>query len=582
MAGIRTAIWLLAVTAFAYASVLPRNADQKGKNGAVVSEVAECSDVGVGMLMRGGSAADAIIATGLCVGTINAFHCGIGGGGFMLVRSQGKHGRASYETIDFRETMPALGNETMYSNNTNPTASTVGGLSVGVPGELRGWQTLHARHGKLAWAELFQPAIRLARYGFTVTQDLEDALASSYPFLTADPLWAETYAPNGTLARKGSTLYRKRYAKTLETLALHGADAFYKGPLAERTSTAARAAGGILTPADLANYTAIVRSPNNITYRGRFRIFSTVAPSSGSVVLSALRIFDAYAGDTETDLRTHQLIQATKFAYGQRTNFGDPAFTKNVTRLEKTYLTEEVVEKVREMLPQNTTYVAKYYDPASYQVLSDNGTSHMVAVDKDGNAVSLTTTVNLYWGSQVMTEDGIILNDEMDDFSSPGLSNSFGFAPSPVNFIRPFKRPQSSIASSIAEDLHTGQLIMATGSAGGSRIITATLQNLHHHLDLRLSAEEAAYTPRWHEQLGPSTLFEGLYNESDTTFYEAGVQLGIAAFSNSTVGYLMGLGYNVSGEAYSGSTSHVIVRDADGVFEAANDPRKSAGGGSAY
>ncbi|KAF8996182.1 hypothetical protein BDZ89DRAFT_813918, partial [Hymenopellis radicata] len=129
MARIRTTLWLLAVVAFAHASVLPRNADQKGKNGAVVSEVAECSDVGVRMLMRGGSAADAIIATGLCVGTINAFHCGIGGGGFMLVRSQGKQGRASYETIDFRETMPALGNETMYSNNTNPTASTVGGLS---------------------------------------------------------------------------------------------------------------------------------------------------------------------------------------------------------------------------------------------------------------------------------------------------------------------------------------------------------------------------------------------------------------------------------------------------------------------
>ncbi len=177
---------------------------------------------------------------------------------------------------------------------------------------------------------------------------------------------------------------------------------------------------------------------------------------------------------------------------------------------------------------------------------------------------------------------GVILNNEMDDFSSPGLTNAFRFAPSPVNFIRPFKRPQSSIASSIAEDLHTGELIMATGSAGGSRIITATLQNLHHHLDLGLSAEEAAYTPRWHDQLGPSTLFEGLYNESDTTFYEAGVQLGIAAFSNKTVGYLVGLGYNVSGEAYSGSTSHVIVRSADGVFEAANDPRKSAGGGSAY
>ncbi|KAF7297840.1 Gamma-glutamyltranspeptidase [Mycena kentingensis (nom. inval.)] len=557
------------------------NNDAWGSKGAVVSEVSGCSDHGVEILKIGGSAADAIIATGLCVGTIGAYHSGIGGGGFMLVRSQPqntKH-RPEYETIDFREFMPALGNVTMYSNNSNPTASTRGGLSVGVPGELRGWEMLHKRHGKLPWAVLFQSAIHEARYGFKVNVDLAAALnATTYPFLLTDPLWAEVYAPNGTIAQLGDTIYRKRYAATLEKIALHGVDAFYRGSIAEKTSKAALETGGILTTADLARYAAIVRTPNNITYRNRFRIFSTVAPSSGTVVLSALKIFDAYARDVETNETTHALIQATKFGYGQRTTYGDPAFTKNVSALEEYYLRDETVAAVRARLPLNTTFAAPYYNPSGYAVLDDHGTSHMAAVDRWGNAVSLTTTINLFWGSRVMTADGVILNNEMDDFSSPGAVNSFGFEASPINFIAPFKRPQSSIASSIAEDLESGEFVMATGSAGGSLIITATLQNLHHHLDLGMSANASVFTPRWHDQLGTATMFEGLGAENKAVD-EA---LGITPFANSTIAYLGGLGYNVSGMGV-GSTSHVIVKHKEkGLFEAANDPRKPAGGGSAY
>ncbi|KAJ6623712.1 gamma-glutamyltranspeptidase [Mycena sp. CBHHK59/15] len=572
-------LFKLSLLALACTSGVAANADAKGKHGAVVSEVKECSEIGVGVLKKGGAAADAIIATGLCVGVINAFHSGIGGGGFMIVRSPPvKKHAATYETVDFREAMPALGNETMYSNNTNPTASTIGGLGVGVPGELRGWEMLHKRHGKLPWASLFQPAINLAENGYVVPKDLGDALsAASYPFLLTNPLWAETYAPNGTLAVQGDVLYRKRYARTLSLIAKHGADYFYSGALAANTSAAAIAAGGILTPADLANYTAIIRAPRNITY-GRARIFSTVAPSSGTCVLSALNVFAPYASATETNETTHLLIQATKFAYGQRTNFGDPAFTANVTDLEALYLEEATAESIREILPHNTTYPAAYYDPSAYQVLSDNGTSHMAAVDQWGGAVSLTTTVNLYWGSRVMTEDGIVLNDEMDDFSSPNVTNSFGFLPSPVNYIRPGKRPQSSISSSIAEDVQTGEILIATGSAGGSRIITATLQNLHNHLDLGKSANASVWTPRWHDQLGATTLFEGF----GSAFAAGGAALGMKQFGNGTIGWLAGRGYNVSGEDYTGSTSHVIVRGRDGVFEAANDPRKSAGGGAAY
>ncbi|TFK45646.1 gamma-glutamyltranspeptidase [Heliocybe sulcata] len=559
----------LAQRASTPASLVPTS----GQHGAVATEVGLCSEVGVDILKLGGNAADAAIAGSLCVGTISAYHSGIGGGGFMLVRFNTANGH-DYEMA--RKTMPAAGNETMYLTATSPTASTIGGLAVGVPGELRGWETLHKRHGKLPWKTLFEPAIHIARYGFPVNVDLANALSSSsYPFLTKDPLWAEVYAPNGTLLGLGDTVYRKRYADTLEKISIYGPDYFYTGEVAINTAEAAYARGGIITTADLANYTAIIRKPSNITYRNH-RIFSTVAPSSGSVVLSALKTFEGYNGsalpsDPAINLTTHRLIEATKFAYGQRTNFGDPAFTANVSTLEQEFLTEASAEAVRAKISDSQTFNALYYNVDNYLVLNDSGTSHVAAVDHTGMAVSLTTTVNLYWGSQVMTTDGVILNDEMDDFSSPGQSNAFGFAASPANYIAPGKRPQSSIASSIAEDLSTGQISIATGSAGGSRIITATLQNLHWYLDVGMTPSDAVHQARWHDQLTNVTYFE-----------IAAPQLGMAGFDNRTVDYLAGLGYNVTYEDESGSTGHIIGRAANGTLTAASDPRKAAGRGAAY
>ncbi|KAJ7357041.1 gamma-glutamyltranspeptidase [Mycena albidolilacea] len=548
-----------------------------GKHGGVATEVAECSSIGVDTMKAGGNAADAILASAFCVGTISAYHSGLGGGGFMLVRFPTSKGKHAYEMIDFRETMPAAGNETMYvTNSTTPeTLSTVGGLAVGVPGELRGWEMLHKRHGRLPWKSLFQPAIKLARFGFTVNVDLAAAITLGQSFIPHDPLWAEVYAPNGTLLKQGDTVYRKRYADTLEQIAEYGADTFYTGKIATNIAEAAHARGGIITTHDLANYSAIIREPVNITYRNN-RIFSTVAPSSGAVVLSALKIFEGYQGnytdsDPEINVTTHRLIEATQFAYGQRTQYGDPAFTRNVTDLQSFYLTDAAVADVRSKIKDNQTFPVAYYDPANYTPLDDHGTSHMAAIDQEGMAVSLTTTVNLYWGSQVMTADGIILNDEMDDFSSPGQINAFGFSPSPINFIRPGKRPQSSISSSIAEDLVTGEVTIATGSAGGSRIITATLQQLHHYIDQGMTPEESTRHPRWHDQLSGATFFE----VGDST-------LGVQSFPNSTVAYLKSLGYNTTTEDLTGSTSHIVARAKNGTITAASDPRKAAGRGAAF
>ncbi|KDE07773.1 gamma-glutamyltransferase [Microbotryum lychnidis-dioicae p1A1 Lamole] len=547
------------------------------KHGGVATEAAPCSEIGVDILKKGGNAADAIIAAGLCVGTIAAYHSGFGGGGFMLVRYKDPSGKFAYENIDFRETMPAGGNETMYAADAtqNKTLSTIGGLAVGVPGELRGWEMLHKRHGHLPWKELFKPAIKLARHGFKVNIDLADAIQEGKSFILNDTRWAEVYAPKGTLLVEGDTVYRKTYANTLEQVARHGAHRFYHGKIAKRTVQTIRDTGGIMTMHDMSKYKAIIRTPVSITYRGA-RIFSTVAPSSGAVVLSALKILEGYQANyndsqSEINVTTHRLLEATQFAYGQRTQYGDPAFVPNVTYLENYYLREDVVKGIRSKINDTKTFGVGYYDPSKYTATAESGTSHLAVIDGSGMSVSLTTTINTYWGSRVMTPDGIICNNEMDDFSSPGQTNAFGFASSPINYIRPGKRPQSSIASSIAEDLHTGEILIATGSAGGSRIITATLQHLYHHLDQQLNAYEAVAHPRWHDQLSGQTFFE--WKELDK---------GIVGYNNDTVGYLAALGHNVTWTGVTGSTAHVVLRTQNGTIEAASDPRKAAGAGVAF
>ena len=310
------------------------------------------------------------------------------------------------------------------------TASTVGGLAVGVPGELRAWEKLHSEYGSLPWADLFQPAINLARNGFRVNPDLAAAIAD-YNVTQLDPLFAETYAPNGTILVEGDTAYRLRFADTLEKISQTSADTFYSGEIAQGIVNTVQANGGIMTLDDLAGYEAIERVPLNITFRDQ-RIFSTVAPSSGAVVLSALKIFEGFNGsygvqedDPANNVTTQRLIESTRFAYGQRTDYGDPAFTANVSRLEREYITFPVAQTIRDRIVDGKSFDLQYYEPEEYFATRKGGTSHLAVVDGQGNAVSLTTTVNLYWGAQIMTEQGIVLNNEVR-FSLPELRTASG------------------------------------------------------------------------------------------------------------------------------------------------------------
>ncbi|OTA94956.1 hypothetical protein M434DRAFT_70328 [Hypoxylon sp. CO27-5] len=529
--------------------------------GAVASENAVCSKIGTSLLQAGGNAADALVGTVFCVGVTGMYHSGIGGGGFMLVR--GSDGR--YEFIDFRETAPAAAFQDMYNNNTD--LSLYGGLASGVPGELRGLEYLHRNYGKLSWACVMAPAIKLAREGFEVTEDLVNYMNSvtNGSFLIDDPAWAIDFAPKGYLVKRGETLTRKRYADTLEVIAKEGPDAFYTGAIAKATIAALQKANGTMTLDDLRNYTVAIRRPAEIKYRG-YKLTSVSAPASGAVALSTLKIVDGYNGfgdPASINLTTHRLDEAMKFAYGQRSKLGDPFFVEGLDEYQDSMLTDETAAEIRSKISDFSTQNVSYYDPDGLESLETPGTSHVVAADNTGLAVSITTTINLLFGSRVIVpETGVIMNNEMNDFSVPGSSNAFGYIPSPENFIRPGKRPLSSISGTIVETPE-GKLYFVIGSAGGSRIITATIQNIHHVIDQNFTTAEALAAPRLHDQLVPAQVsFE-------------------YAYDNSTVAYMKSLGYNVTWVAPGQSTAQGLRLLPNGTFEAAGEPRQINSGGFA-
>lgn len=529
------------------------------KLGAVASESSICSKIGTTLLKEGGNAVDALVGTVFCVGVIGMYHSGIGGGGFLLLRD--KHGE--YEFVDFRETAPAKATENMYKDNVD--ASLTGGLASGIPGELRATEYVHKKYGVLPWDHVIKPAIKVARYGFKVTDDLVRYMdsTSNNSFLTQDPSWAIDFAPNGTRLGLGETITRKRYADTLEVIAARGADAFYTGAIANATITALQKTGGIMTLEDLKNYTIAHRKTVEIQYRGH-KLTSTNAPSSGVVALSALNTFGGYENfNKNVNLSTHRLDESIRFAYGQRTKLGDPSFVDGLDHYTHQMVAPETGEEIRSKISDLKTQDVKYYDPDGIESLNTPGTSHIVAADKNGLAVSVTTTINTLFGSKVIVpETGIILNNEMNDFSIPGTKNSFGYIPSPANFIRPGKRPLSSISPIIAETAD-GKLFFAVGSAGGSRITTATIQNVVHLIDQSLDSRSTLAKPRFHDQLIPNQV----------TFEYA--------YDNSTVAYLKGLGHNVTWIAPGQSTAQVLRLLPNGTFEAAGEPRQKNSGGYA-
>lgn len=503
-----------------------------------------------------------MVGTTLCVGVIAMYHSGIGGGGFMLVRSED----GEYESIDFRETAPKAAYEEMFQGN--ELGSIVGGLASGVPGELKGLEYLHEKYGVLPWKKAVMPAVKVARDGFPVTEDLHRAMHANFfgekSFLLEDPVWAEDFAPNGKLLEVGETITRKRLAKTLERVAREGAKVFYEGAIAEDMIQAVQATNGTMTMEDIEEYEISIREPLTIDYRG-YRLTSTGAPSSGSVALSSLKIIEGFnMSDPEIeDLNVHRFTESMKHSYAAHNELGDPEFVDGIDKFEKHMLSEKHAKEIRHKISDKQTFNTSHYNPEGVETHESHGTSHIVTADASGLSITLTTTINLFFGSQVMApKTGIIMNNEMNDFSIPRISNAFGFVPSPANFIRPGKRPLSSITPVIVE-YPSGDLYVATGAAGGSRIISATVQALWHVLDHAKTMPEALAMPRLHDQLLPAQV---LFEE---------------AFDNRTTAFMKEKGHNVTWTNAVLSSAQGLRRLLNGTFEAAGEPRQMNSGGFA-
>jgi gamma-glutamyltranspeptidase / glutathione hydrolase len=415
-----------------------------------------------------------------------------------------------------------------------------------------------------------QPAIDTARNGWSVTSDLVYYMGLATPgpeedFLSENPTWALDFAPNGTRLGLGDMITRKRYAETLETIAKRGPDAFYTGPIAETMINALQASNGTMTLDDLQNYTVTIRKPAQLDYRG-YKLTSCSAPSSGVAALATLNTVEGYADfftPANINLSTHRLDEAIRFAYGQRAELGDPLFVPELDRFQEGMLSANTGAEIRSEISDFNTLNISAYDPSGLESLDTPGTSHIVAADQSGLAVSLTTTVNLFFGSQLMVpETGIVMNNQMNDFSIPRSSNAFGYVPSPANYIRPGKRPLSSISPTIAE-FPDGTLYYVIGAAGGSRILTSTIQNLISVLDRNLTVPQALAQPRLHDQLQPNQVsFEYAYN-------------------NDTVAFMKARGHNVTWVAPGQSTAQGLRRLPNGTFEAAGEPRQQNSGGFA-
>ncbi|KAL0956594.1 hypothetical protein HGRIS_002731 [Hohenbuehelia grisea] len=473
----------------------------KARHGAVASENKLCSNIGVDVLKAGGNAVDAAISTTLCIGVVNMFSSGIGGGGFMTVRipPKTKGSKSEVFTIDFRETAPALSNSSMYIRD--PNLSRFGGLSVGVPGELRGLQEAHRRWGTLPWSQLVRPSAELAK-GWRVDAELAKRVTWFPELMLENPDWSSIFAPTGTYVREGDIIRRTNLSRTLEIIASKGPDAFYRGPIADSIIRKIRATGGIMTHADLANYSVKVDKALEGTWRGR-KVYTSRAPTSGPVLLHMLNLVDKYDFSGRTSLNTHRMVEILKFGFSARTRICDPDFINSTAKIDQ-IPTREYADLIYANITDDRTHTSDYYRP-EYDIKIDHGTSHSSVIDKDGMAVAITSTVNLIFGSEVMdTETGIILNDEMDDFSTPGVPNAFGLWPSPHNYPAPGKRPLSSTAPTIIEH-PDGSFYLAIGGSGGSRIFGAVFQTLLN-LDWDMDVSQAIEFGRLHHQLYPTEL----------------------------------------------------------------------------
>ncbi|MGF6352079.1 gamma-glutamyltransferase [Variovorax sp. W2I14] len=561
----------LALTA-AGASQAASQAPVAAEHGMVVSAQHLASKVGVDVLKRGGNAVDAAVAVGYALAVVYPAAGNLGGGGFMTV--QLADGRKTF--LDFREKAPLAATANMYldkDGNVIKGLSTNGHLAVGVPGSVSGMEYAREKYGTMKRADLIAPSIQLADKGFALEQGDIDMLWTSTADFQKDPVSGAIFLNKGQPFQVGQKLVQKDLAKTLKEISAKGPDGFYKGWVGKAIVASSQAGKGIITQADLDQYKTRELAPVECDYRG-YRVVSAPPPSSGGVIIcEMLNILEGYPLKDlgfRSAQSVHYQIEAMRHAYVDRNSYlGDPDFVKNpLDRL----LDKGYAEKIRAAIDPKKAGISKDIKPGVAPHEGSN-TTHYSITDQWGNAVSVTYTLNDWFGAKVTADKtGVLLNNEMDDFTSKiGVPNMYGLVQGEANAIAPGKRPLSSMSPTIVSK--DGKPVFVVGTPGGSRIITAVLHTILNVVDYGMNVQEAVDAPRFHQQWLPDvTNVETFAISPDTRkiLTDMGHNLGVPQPANHLAAIIVGAP-SLGGKPVGANR-----------FYGANDPRRNTGLAAGY
>lgn len=486
-------------------SVACAAADAGFKNGAVASVHPLATDAGVNALKKGGNAVDAAIATALTLGVVDGHNSGIGGGCFILIRAAD----GAITCIDGREMAPAKAHRDMFIINgkLDDEASKTGALASGVPGALAAYDAALTKHGKLKLADLLLPAADIAEQGFEIDEVYARKLAGQVDNIKKFPASAAVLLkPDGTAWKKGDRLVQKDLAETYRMVAKQGIGWFYRGGFSKAAADWMKTNGGIMTEEDFASYEPKEREPLRTSYR-ELEIIGMPPPSSGGIhVAQILQMIERFNPATTSLIdRTHATAEAMKLAFADRAYWlGDPDFAKVPRGLIDLGYTDELSRKID--LSKATPVPQHGTPPKPHDDVFGKHTTHLSTADATGNWVALTQTINTAFGSKVIIPGtGVIMNDEMDDFSvQPGIPNAFKLIGAEANSVQPGKRPLSSMSPTLV--LKHGKPLITVGAAGGPTIITQTVQALVGIIDLGKAPAESLALPRIHHQWAPDSL----------------------------------------------------------------------------
>ncbi|XP_025200750.1 glutathione hydrolase 1 proenzyme-like isoform X3 [Melanaphis sacchari] len=523
-----------------------------GKIG-VVSNGGPCAQIGVDVMTRGGNAVDAAIATMLCDGALCPEYMGIGGGFIMSIYNATTK---KVMTIDARETAPAAATTSMFVED--PQKSIYGGMAVAVPGELKGYSTIYDLYGRgVSWKSLFEPTIKLCEEGMTISKRLAKNLYNHEELIKNDLLLREAFfdEKTGHVKTAGEQYKLPKLAETMKIIAKDGVNAIYNGSLTPKLLEDLKEMNGIITKEDLANYTVNIKESFLVNLKSGHTIHVGPPPSSGIILAYILRILDGILPSPDTRLDAHRFVEAFKFGFGERTHLGDHKFV-DVSRIYDKVKSDSYINSIRSKILDNFTSSDPRHYGADYDMPENHGTANIVVTDSLGNAVVATSTLNTYFGCGFMSPStGILLNNEMDDFSTPGVTNFYGIPSSPANFIEPGKRPLSSMCPTIITD-RKGDFVLGVGAAGGSKITVATAYVSALKLWYNKTLKEVIDKPRIYHQLIPMEVQ-----------YEYGT-------TKDVVQKLVDVGHNVVRLKNGASAVTAIAKISSGMFEAMPDFRR--------